>query len=244
MRKLFAILLCASLAGLYACGQAEPLPKPAAPVTQAPSTAAPTAAEPPILGPIECPASYKAAPEAYWPILDGLYRFVYAVRQDNLALATEALDNVRIPSLYAGSDIDDLGYAVADINHDGIPELVILRKASVLSLHTLKEGKPVFLLGDWGSRTVGRFTEDGTLYTQWSGGGGMSLCSYRLKPGADKLTQIEESFFEFMFDTHILQFRNAGGEGERSFTDEEYRAMYEEYNNPSRPMRLDFIPIA
>ena len=71
----------------------------------------------------------------------------------------------------------------------------------------------------------------------------MFLCSYRLEPGADELTEVDYNFFEFMYDTHILQFKNANGEGERHYTDEEYEELYEQYRNPPNPMQFNFIPI-
>jgi len=240
VKKLLASMLCSLLAGLCACGQAAPDSEPNT-ATQARSAAALTTTVPPT---IACPASYKDAPEAYWPILDDLYVFVYLAHQDDWDLTCTAFDNTGIINQSVLYDAEDLGYAIEDINNDNISELLILRKASsVLSLYTLKEANPVFLLSDWGSRTIGRFAADGTLYTQWSGGGGMSLCAYRLEPGADKLMQVEDNFFVFMYDAYVLHFKNANGEGERPFTDQEYKELYERYSNPPNPMQFDFIPI-
>ena len=249
MKKWLAAVLCVLLAGLCACGQAEPAPETTKATmqatttvtTSATTTAAPTTTEPPTLEPIECPASYKDAPEAYWPILDNLYTFVYFAHQDDPDLTSDAFYKTGIPNFSVHFTPDDLGYAIADINNDGILELLILRKGgNLLSLYTLKDDNPVFLLGDWGSRTTGGFWADGTLYTQWSSGSGMWLCNYRLEPGAGKLTEVESNFFEFMYDTHILHFKNADGEGERPFTDEEFRAMSAK---PTNPIKFSFIPI-
>ena len=46
-----------------------------------------------------------------------------------------------------------------------------------------------------------------------------------------------------LYDAYILHFKNANGEGERPFTDQEYKEIYEQYCNPSNPMKFTFIPI-
>ena len=262
MRKWLCAVSCVLLAGLCACGRAEPEPEPNTTTAQATTTAAPTTTEPPTMEPIECPASYKDAPEAYWPILDNLYIYVRAVRQGNKDLAWDAYQNLLIPSLHSNSsteDLEGLGYAIADINRDGIPELVILYKdfpvnyhsppyvislpymrTHVTSIYTLVDDKPVDLIFG-GSRAVGRFVADGTLYTLFSMGHGLWFNSYKLEPGADRLMEIKADLYSNNF---ILDYKNVSGEQEsRPFTQEEFDAMIEQYDNPPNPMQFNFIPI-
>jgi len=67
MKKLCAIaLLCLLLAGVCACGQAEPEEIAEQEIT---SQAATNTIAAPTTMPISFPASYKDAPKAYWPML-------------------------------------------------------------------------------------------------------------------------------------------------------------------------------
>lgn len=249
MKKLLSLALCLCPLALFACGQAELKPEIATTVaTQAvTTTAAPatTTEAPTMPPPIECPAAYRDAPKEYWPILDNLYAFVYLSRQGYEDLALASFDKIGIHTMSVYHNPEDIGYAIADINRDGTPELLILYKDSpmLLSLYTLKDNCPVYLLGDWGSSSHGQFTMDGTLRFQHSSMGGMFLSSLRLEPGANKLTEFESYFFRFMYDEYIMEYKNADGEGERPFTDQEYKDLYEQYCNPSNPMKFNFIPI-
>jgi len=81
MRKYLSIgLLCFFLLALCACGQETTAP----PTTI--TTAIPTTTQPPATLPIVYPASYKDAPEAYKPVLDGLYKLVYCISNDEYVL--------------------------------------------------------------------------------------------------------------------------------------------------------------
>jgi len=245
MKKLASLaFLFALLLALCACGQVEPVLSTAPPATS--TTASPTT-QPPATHPIECPVSYIDAPEAYKPILDALYIFVHAVRQGNRELATKAFDAIGIPdeSVLYMNETDDLGYAITDINRDGIPELVILKENSpnVLSLHTLKGDTPVYLLNDWGRYSYGQFAADGTLYCQDISSGGCFFYSYRLEPSADRLTDADNNLFMFMHDEYYRGFSNSKGAGERGLTEKEYQAIYKEFNSPANPMPLTYIPI-
>jgi len=82
---------------------------------------------------------------------------------------------------------------------------------------------------------------DGTLYSLFSVGSGLWFNSYRLEPGADALTAINDDFYSNDF---ILYFKNASGEEEsRPFTQDEFDAMIEQYYSPPKSMKFDFIPI-
>ena len=144
---------------------------------------APTTAEDSSTTFIRYPSSYRDAPEAYKPILNALYKFVQAAHHngsiewhDSWAIIkfTELPCDARMNSDgHIDKYIDNsLGYAVADINNDGTPELLLIENKSWLnpkeifvhSLFTLKDNEPVHLRSYWSSG-YSRFAADGTIYT-------------------------------------------------------------------------------
>jgi len=134
-----------------------------------------------------------------------------------------------------------IGYAVKDINSDGVPELLIMTDfPSVLSLFTLKDNEPVHLDSYW-SRYYGRFAAGGTIYVSAIFNSGGTVCSFELKPGATVLTALTEYSFKVDFDGEGFSYEIAGDE--RILTDDEFQAWLEQYTNPPNPMPLTFIPI-
>jgi len=246
LKKLFAAVLCVLLAGLCACGRAEPEAETTRATAQATTTAATTTTEPPTMEPIECPATYRDAPKDYKPILDALYATALA-RNDNRDWdwAMDVREKIVFLPNWVNSSTEELGYAIVDINRDGILELLLLCKGSLFSLFTLEDTNPVFLLGDWGDNCHGRFAADGTLYVTHLIGSasGSTLASYRLEPGASKLTEIESYYFHFMYDDPFVNYKNASGEGKHPYTEKEFEAYLNMYTNPPNPMQFNFIPI-
>jgi len=239
---LLAILLC-----LCACGQtAEP-----------PATAA---------RPTDCPASYRDAPEAYWPFLDSMYRFVQAARR--IAEEEEApserlvdwgewpsLEELPLGPLFNGGECF-LGYAVEDINRDGVPELFVLTQGDwtdpdepgmwphIWMLFTLQDHRPVYLTTiEW--RTVGKLAGDGTLYISGNRDAVYmkSLLSYRLEPGAAELTLLAEYYNEITLGVGEAWYEGPYEGGGPVIPREEIEALRELFWNPPNPMKLSFIPI-
>jgi len=217
---------------------------------------APTTTEEPtttkiISQPIEYPACHKDAPKAYKPILDDLYRMDQIIRRDE---PRDELD--WRGDTYITEFVRSLGYAVVDINHDGIPELLLLTKESpynpkepfIHSLFTLKDDQPVNVGYYWG-RHRGHLAADGTIYTRGSGGGSCTtLGSFKLKPGAAELTQLTEYESDYFpgDDTNNAGFpyffKLVDGKNQY-ITEKEFWALCEKYENPAKPMKLNFIPI-
>jgi len=243
MRKYLGIgLLCLCLLALCTCGQAEPV-----------QTIVPTT-QPPATQPIKYPASYKDAPEAYKPVLDSLYHLVHCIRNDvyDDKLWTWFDAGITVPPGLAFDEDDEfrhnsIGYAIKDINNDGVPELLIMSDLPyVLSLFTLKDNEPVHL-ESYEHRRLGAFAADGTIYTSiYSGAGAWDLYSHELKKGASELTELTQFYYYTHFSepppNNINYYQVIDGE-EHDISKEKFLEIQEKYENPPNPMPLTFISI-
>ena len=219
--RFLAAILCMALLALCACGSLATPEETTAPAADAPTL------------PI-APASYRDAPEAYWPVLDDLRKCIYLaenyrdynIRDDwGLTPGIEML----LDSLLSMSG-EYIGYAVQDINADGTPELIILfsppgDKLHPCALFTLQDSAPVHLY-TYHFREVGSITADGIIYVSYATAPGGNMRSYRLEPGAAQLTLLTNYDYLLRFDD-----------------EEEILALQKEHCNPPNPMQLTFIPI-
>ena len=248
MKTLFTALLCLCLLALCACGRA--MPEETTATTAITTAALITTTEPPTMPPIEYPASYKDAPEAYKPILDELYELAQLLRLDKSKVA----DSRGYGIWLFDSDYPEgsFGYAIVDINRDGVEELLMLRKdfwewehgrgPITLALFTLKDNKPVLLDAFW-SRYIGNLTADGTIYVSDDRASqGRQLCSYKLNAGASELAQLSE--YTCLLNERIPHTYFKGNyDNQQPITEEEYNELHEKYTNPPNPMPLNFITI-
>jgi len=213
----FAAILCIALLALCACGS------PAAPE----ETTAPTIKTPTL--PIQYPASYKAAPEAYWPVLNDLLKFVCLIRDDSwdsIDMLYGSTGIVETPGAFSDDGfLHNLGYAIQDINNDGVPELLLLAKDGfMLSLFTLRSDDKPVLLDSYSVRSHANLAADGEISVLSFTGTGRFLSSYILRKDAIKLTLLTEFFELYM-------------------TEEDFHALCEAHYNPPNLMKLDFISI-
>jgi len=248
------ISLC--LLALCACGPVEPsvvTTTTAAPIEEATIASTPSTTQAPATPPIEYPASYKDAPAAYKPILDDLYKFVYVLVNDipideyELFGKTGFGDGWGYAFSYGEHVYGVVGYAIQDINNDGVPELLLLNKEGViLSFFTLKDNKPI-LLGSYGRREYcGGIATDGTIYTVGhAGAAAYNLHASILKPGANELTVLKCFYCDadFSAEPTVFYYRQVIGNEERDITYERFQELHETYSNPPNPMPLNFIPI-
>ena len=235
MKKFCArMLVILILLGLCACGQeAKPGEPSASAATEATTEETTTA---PATKPIKYPASYKDAPAAYKPMLDACYYQAQGGNEENIAEVY-----VMEPWFF---EMDELGYAIKDINKDGVPELLLLTwghrlyaaegEPFVLSLFTLADNKPIHLASYW-RRERARFAADGTIYLLAGHGGSYSgLRSYRLEAGAGELTQLSEYYYD-----DIDFFKGSYAEMQ-PMEEEEYSALEKQYLNPKNTMQFKF----
>jgi len=182
----------------------------------------PTATTEEIATTLPAPREWPDVPQAYWAVLDNWY----------------------------GSP--RIGYALVDINGDGVEELLILQEwhdgfLEIWSIYTQDDGEDVNLvLYRPTSSGSGRLAEDGTLfmYIEWRDDFGFT--SHRLESGATALTQI----------TGLSRIVGVDDDGELiinyyrntlPITAEEFYAAHERYaelyRNPPNPMQFEFIPL-
>ncbi|MDR2686175.1 MAG: hypothetical protein LBB75_00345 [Oscillospiraceae bacterium] len=170
-------------------------------------------------------APFSDAPEAYRPLMEGILKLVQTAREEDgdwAWIREPGMEDLESQWL-GGVDYTvkgNLGYAVADINSDGTPELLWLGKNRenpeellLYALFTLQDGAPVRLFSRV-LRFTGALAQDGTLHCTGSTGMETVLTTHKLEPGADELTQLTEDTLD------------AGA-----------------VNNPPNPMEYRFIPI-
>ncbi|MCL1952560.1 MAG: hypothetical protein FWF60_07005 [Oscillospiraceae bacterium] len=209
----------------------------------------------------EAPAdqvSFSDAPEAYRPLLGGILRLVQTAREEDGDW--EWIHEPEMEDLegqwLGGTDYTvkgNMGYAVADINGDGTPELLWLGKNRenpdeilLYALFTLKDGAPVRLFSR-GLRWPGVLARDGMLYCAVQGGMMTNLISYRLEPGAAELTQADAYCRLWLgeLESRFVYFRGDEEEYDegQAIPQAEFETLQEQYLNPPDPMEFTFIPI-
>ena len=107
-------------------------------------------------------------------------------------------------SAFEAYDTYNLGYALHDINGDGVSELIIITDKAydysdfIYAIYTLRNGSPVLVSAHW-SRYLCSLDKYGTIYTMGSNGADDSFAaSYSLNPDSGKLQLIREvDFSEF-----------------------------------------------
>ncbi|MCC8122752.1 MAG: hypothetical protein LIO58_04345 [Oscillospiraceae bacterium] len=191
---------------------------------------------------MEYPLSYQGAPEAYKPILDAL--FLLEARK-NEEVSSEDLERVGFAEYPYSST---LAYACADLNNDGILELLLgsldgLNSSAPNSIFTLKDGQPVLLASFW-SRNRGVISADGTIYSAGSGGAAYTyLSSYRLNQNADTLTQLTDMRSDYASaDEKSYYFQIVEGRN-HYISAQEFAEYCERYDNPPEKFRLTVMPI-
>jgi len=172
---------------------------------------------------LPAPREWPGVPQAYWAVLDDNY------------------------------GRNRVGYALVDINRDGIDELLILQDwhdgfIEIIAIYTYKDGEAVNLvLYNPTSSGSGRLAEDGTLfmYIEWRDNFGFT--SHQLEPGATTLTELtswRSNIVGIDDDNELIinYYR-----GSLSITAEEYYAAYQryvqQYRNPPNPMQFEFVPL-
>jgi len=196
---------------------------------------------------VEYPKSYQDAPFAYKTVLDALFLLEEILTRDE-DISGEELGTVGFMEPPYPFD-EKLGYAVVDINDDGIPELLLgtingLNSAKLNSIYTLRDGEPVLLKSFW-SRSRGVISADGVIYSVGSGGAAYTyLSSYRLDKNANTLTQLTAMSSDYSVSEgkpYYVQVVN----GETHYIPEdEFWDFCESYENPSNKMKLTVIPIS
>ncbi|MCL2195447.1 MAG: hypothetical protein FWB76_05790 [Oscillospiraceae bacterium] len=155
------------------------------------------------------PREWYGVPQAFWPVLDAFY------------LAHDPRPYVRYRA----------GFAVVDINNDGVLELVLLRHTEVppeigqsdymlSAIYTVHHHEAI-RLNSWPLSNGVVLTADGIIYSYATGSRGeMFRSSYNLAPNATLLT-------------HLSLVRQNEYDG----------LAFWSYIDPPNPMQFNFIPI-
>ncbi len=195
---------------------------------------------------IEYPAAYPDAPEAYKPILDSLLHFTKRMRLGEYDF-NEDMDVIGF-SEYPYPNDGDWGYALVDLNSDGVMELLLgsmdgLNDSAPSSIFTLKDGQPVLVTSFW-ARNYGVISADRTIYNVGSGGAAYTyLSSYRFDKNADSLTELTDirsdysSSEEKPYYIQIIEGRN------HYISEQEFDDYLTLYANPPERMKLTCIPV-
>lgn len=203
-------------------------------------------ADKPVAIPIEYPIAYHGAPEAYKTILDDLFLLQASKCQDESIFA-EVSDTIGFFE-YPNPIDSALGYALADLNNDGILELMLgtidgINNATPNSVFTLKDNQPIQLEVFW-SRSRGVISTDGIIYGVASGGAQYtSLSSYRLDKNADTLTQLTDIRSDYSNSEGKPYFIEVIEGKDHYISEQEFYELCKIYGNPPERIKLAFIPI-
>lgn len=233
MKKLAAFGLAAALCLLCTCGEAAPEEISMA-ATTLPATTQATTTEASTMSTAPTPA--WEAPEVYHPILDDYYQ----KHAENLG---------------------SLGYAVVDMNSDGIPELfflykndsyvaeVVQRVYNLHALYTIQDDKAVLVVNTIDFPLYDCIlAADGTLFC--ASGTSMAfvnLYSCSLAPGTSELATLTEyhSVLKFSESSDIppipLWYKVVSGKEEK-ITEKKFDALKVAYKKPDKQMELNYIP--
>jgi hypothetical protein len=196
--------------------------------------------------PVDFPEAYPGAPCAYKPILDDLFFFEKHWKSEG-----HLFNGYFLPvgfAEYPYPRFANFGYALVDINNDGVLALLLgtiegLNNASPLAIYTIINGQPVLVTQFW-SRSRGVIAQDGTIYRVGSGGAGYTkLSSYTLDENADTLTQLTEikpDFCPLEKKPYYIQVINGRN---HYISGEEFFSLLEMYAYPSDRMQLTVMPI-
>lgn len=194
----------------------------------------------------EYPESYQDAPKEYKIILDDLYAFSESIRRNGLI--EEFWGNTGFVE-YPFPHDEPLAYAVADINNDGVLELLLgnikgLKAACPNSIFTISNGEAVLVDSFW-TRSSGVIAADGIIYNTWADGAGEQyLWSFKLEKNADtltKLTDLRSDYSEANEKPYYAQVVNGKNQ---YISEEEFSDSFEKYSAPPEILELEVFPIA
>ena len=271
MKKVLLLLVLLPALLLTSCADT---PQEAETTTEAPTT---TAASGSVVFQgerIDAPGKYAGVPTEYFPVLDDVYLYgellhrwqsldKTAKENPTLRYEYDALTGNLQQKGYADAPkggAEHSGYALADLDGDKIPELLLLNDTpsdypeeqfpEICAIYAIRNGKPaaiasrgVFVL-DW--RTV--LGADGVFYRceGWASYEETALSALRLMPGTASLQVTFEARADFAFsngEVPVPYWTKTENGKEVNISETEFYQLFEEYDNPKERMKLDFVSL-
>lgn len=182
--------------------------------------------------------------DEYYEIYADLIDDFYYIAAGNDMIDLDGDTGVREIAMYSGeeSGTDLVGYAIEDINNDGVPELIIANVdecwksggvideygSQILAVYTCDDDEPVFVFEGW-DRNRYYILEDGSIYNEGSAGASESaIGKYRLL--GTKL-KCDEFYFSMGSDDDysvIEYYYNNTGEWNKDISEASDADEYEE----------------
>ncbi len=221
---------------------------------------------------ITAPASYPNVPDAYAPVLDDLYLYGELlhryetlnrngeVAQGILNECEEVQDEIQKRGYvtYPHGGIEGAsGYALADLNGDKNPELLLLdtsqdylrkQNPGIYAVFTIQNGQLTHIKDSskLGDQTI--LAADGTFYrcVDYMGAGYCSLDAFRLEAGKSEFTTISQANAALSFsdgDVPVPYWVKTENGKEVRMSEKEFDILFEQHNHPEKRMTLHFVPL-
>lgn len=144
-------------------------------------------------------------PDAYIPVLDGVYSLINdfdGKNYDENPYDLTGIDELIYPAENPKDCLNTVGYELKDINNDDTDELFIADKDNIYAIYTIKNGKAVLVTEGW-IRNRNYLLNDNTIFNEGSGGAINNMFgTYRLNSGATELEPLDIYYSDFIDESN------------------------------------------
>ena len=144
-------------------------------------------------------------PDAYIPVLDGVYSLINDFDGNNNAenpYDLTGIDELIYPADNPKDCLNTVGYELKDINNDDTDELFIADKDNIYAIYTVKNDKAVLVTEGW-IRNRNYLLNDNTIFNEGSGGAINNMFgTYRLNSGATELEPLDIYYSDFIDESN------------------------------------------
>ena len=144
-------------------------------------------------------------PDAYIPVLDGVYSLINDFDGKNYVenpYDLTGIDELIYPAENPKDCLNTVGYELKDINNDDTDELFIADKDNIYAIYTIKNGKAVLVTEGW-IRNRNYLLNDNTIFNEGSGGAINNMFgTYRLNSGATELEPLDIYYSDFIDESN------------------------------------------
>lgn len=144
-------------------------------------------------------------PDAYIPVLDGVYSLINDFDGNNNAenpYDLTGIDELIYPADNPKDCLNTVGYELKDINNDDTDELFIADKDNIYAIYTVKNDKAVLVTEGW-IRNRNYLLNDNIIFNEGSGGAANNMFgTYRLNSGATELEPLDIYYSDFIDESN------------------------------------------